>query len=120
MANFKRKWRPSKTAVKEYAQKMDEIGSFCAENGIEQSRAGDSYYFTVNGQKYRVSNHSVEASNKGAYNEIYGKTRELYHEGGRREDTIYIHAGKTRIMEIYNDLVNGYKLDGHGNRIKEV
>ena len=27
-----------------------------------------------------------------------------------------IHAGKARIMEIYNDLAAGYELDGRGNR----
>lgn len=30
--------------------------------------------------------------------------------------TVYIHAGKTRIIEIYNDLKAGYQLDGRGNR----
>ena len=37
-----------------------------------------------------------------------------YHEDGRRDDTIYIHASKTRIIEIYNNLKDGKKLDGRG------
>ena len=52
----KRKWTPSKTARREFAAKMDTITDFCQKNGIDQSR--DSYYFTIDGQAYRVSNHS--------------------------------------------------------------
>lgn len=44
------------------------------------------------------------------------KQRELYHQDGREDNTVYIHASKTRIIEIYNDIVAGYKLDGRGNR----
>lgn len=109
------KWKPSKTAIREFANTMNEISEFCDANNINQSRNGDSYYFTINDQKYRVSNHSIEASNKGAYSDL-GQTRELYHPDGREDDVIYIHAGKTRIREIYNDLKEGYKLDGRGNR----
>ena len=99
------------------AKEMQEIDEFCAANGIVQSRLSDSYYFEINGQKYRVSNHSVEASNSAAYDDFtYEKKREVYHKNGREEDTIYIHAGKTRIIEIYTDLKNGYELDGRGNR----
>lgn len=113
---YGRKWKPSKSAAREFAQTMDEISEFCKKNKIEQSFKGDSYYFSIDEQEYRVSNHSVEASNKGAYSEIYGQTRELYHPEGREDDVIYIHASKTRIREIYNDLKAGYKLDGRGNR----
>lgn len=45
--------------------------------------------------------------------------RDLYHETKRKDNTVYIHAGKTRIIEIYNDLKAGYKLDGKGYRIKK-
>lgn len=114
---YGRKWIPSKTAARQFAQEMDAIRSFCAENGISMSASGDSYYFTVNGQKYRVSNHSVEASNAHARNDLGEKLREVYHEGGRKDDTIYIHAGKTRIIEIYTALVAGKKLDGRGNEV---
>ena len=99
MGYFKH-WKPSKTAIKEYARKMDEINEFCQKNSISQSTSSDSYYFDINGQSYRVSNHSVEASK--------------YHHG-RKEDTIYIHASKTRIIEIYENLKAGKKLDGFGN-----
>lgn len=115
-----RRFKPSKTAAREFAKKMQEISEFCAEHGIQQSYNGDSYYFMINGQKYRVSNHSVEASNAAAYDELTGeRLRELYHDGGRKKDTVYIHASKTRIIEIYNDLAAGYELDGRGNR-KEI
>lgn len=111
------KWKPSKSAKIDFANKMKEVDAFCAEHGISASRSSDSYYFTVNGVNHRVSNHSVESSNSKAYDPMTGKQRrELYREGGREADVIYIHASKTRIIDIYNDLVAGYKLDGRGNR----
>lgn len=100
------KWQPSKTQRREFAQTMSEIEEFCRQNNISQSSAGDSYYFTINGQKYRVSNHTPEAS----YRNSGGK----WHENGREDDTIYITAGKTRIREIYNDLKAGKKLSARG------
>lgn len=47
------KWKPSKSAAREFAAKMQEIETFCRENGIDKSASGDSYYFEINGQKYR-------------------------------------------------------------------
>lgn len=110
------RYRPSASARREFAIKMKEIETFCAENGIDKSRSGDSYYFMIDGQKYRVSNHTVEASNAHAYNEFGEYVREKYHPDGREDDVVYIHAGKTRIMDIYNDLKKGFVLDGRGNR----
>lgn len=105
MARFyNNRWKPSKTSAREFAKKMDDIGDFVAENGISQSSRGDSYYFDIDGKKYRVSNHSVESS------------KDIYHPGGRDRDTTYIHASKTRIKDIYNDLKSGWTLDGKGNR----
>lgn len=103
---FYRKWKPSRSAMKEFAQQMNVIEQFCLENGISSSRTNDSYYFTINNQNYRVSNHSVETSNTNSNG--------AYHKEGRRDDTIYIHASKTRIIEIYNNLKDGKKLDGKG------
>lgn len=94
---------------------MVEINEFCVKNGIDQSRSSDSYYFTINGQEYRVSNHSVESSNRRAFNSLGEKVREEYHSGGRENDVIYIHASKTRIIEIYENLKAGKVLDGRGN-----
>ncbi len=113
---YGRKWRPSKTAARQFAQEMDEIQAFCDEHGIGYSGSMDSYYFDVGGQAYRVSNHSVESSNAHAYNWAGEKVRDVYHPEGREADTIYIHAGKTRIREIYSDICAGYDLDGRGNR----
>lgn len=114
---YGKSWRPSKAEKKEYADKMREIEDFCAKNGIRSSLSNDSYYFTVGGIKYRVSNHTVEASNRGAFDDTTGEQkRELYHQPGREADTVYIHASKKRIIEIYNDIMAGYKLNGRGNR----
>ena len=114
---YGRKWKPSKAAAQEYAAKMQEVEAFCEEHGIQRSLSGDSYYFELNGKKYRVSNHSVEASNDGAFDDRTGEqVRPLYHEGGREDGTVYIHASKTRIVEIYNDLQAGLELDGRGRR----
>ncbi|HAI93128.1 MAG TPA: hypothetical protein DCM21_11475 [Butyrivibrio sp.] len=116
---FGYRYKPSKTKIREYAEKMDRIDDFCSKNNISRSANSDSYYFEINGQKYRVSNHSVESSNRGAYEEgTHEQIRELYHPEGREKDTIYIHAGKTRIMEIYEKLKAGKELDGRGN-VKE-
>lgn len=115
-----RKWKPNKSAKREFAEKMQEVTEFCINNGIKASSSYDSFYFTINGQNYRVSNHSVEKSNSSAYDDFTGlQKRELYHPEGRVKNTVYIHASKTRIVQIYNDLKDGYILDGKGNR-KEV
>lgn len=109
------RWRPSKTAKREFAQLMSEIDDFCLENGIMQSSSSDSYYFSLDGVSYRVSNHTIEASNRAAFDPLTGvQLRNLYHGTKRDEDTVYIHASKTRIMQIYNDLKDGYILDGRG------
>lgn len=96
-----RYWKPSRAKAKAFAETMDEIADFCFANNIVQSSRGDSYYFSVNGQKYRVSNHSAESST-------------MYHPNGRDADTIYIHASKTRIREIYKAITDGLKIDGRG------
>ncbi len=114
--SFKYKWKPSKTAIREFKKKMNEIEEFCNNNGIDYSASKDSYYFMIDDKHYRVSNHSVENSNKRAFNQYGEQVRGLYHPFGRSEDITYIHASKTRIIEIYNDLKNGYELDGRGYR----
>ena len=110
------RWKPSKKAIREFKNKMNEIDEFCEKNNIGCSATKDSYYFTINGQDYRVSNHSIESSNKHAFNQYGEQVRGLYHPLERSDYITYIHASKTRIIEIYNDLKNGYELDGRGNR----
>lgn len=110
------RYRVSRTAKKEYAQKMAEIDRFLEEHGIDRSLSGDSYYFTLHGHRYRVSNHSIEASNARSVSFDGRRLREKYHPDGRDPDTVYIHAGKTRIIQIYSDLEKGYVLDGRGYR----
>lgn len=108
---FNGKWRPSKSKAKQFAIEMDKVTEFCKENN-------DSYYFTLNGKNYRVSNHTIEKSNASAFDTDTGfQKRELYHDTKRDDNTVYIHAGKTRIVEIYNDLKAGYELDGKGYRV---
>jgi uncharacterized coiled-coil DUF342 family protein len=112
---FNYKFKPSKTAKREFAQKMNEIDEFCKENLISNSKTNDSYYFSINGQKYRVSNHAVESRNK--YDEITGElknARGYELDSTRDDDTVYIHASKTRIIEIYNNLKSGKRLNGRG------
>ncbi len=97
------KWKPSKTAKKEFAEKMDEIDEFCEKNKINQSSSSDSYYFALNGVLYRISNHSIKSS--------------PYHSEAERAYTFCIHASKTRIIEIYNAIKQGKKIDHRGNAI---
>ena len=111
------RWKPSKSAAREFAAKMNEIEKFCEENGIDSSLMQDSYYFTSNGQKYRVSNHTVAASNRGAYNVDGEQVRGLYHPNGEEDDTIYITASKTRLIEIYTAPKAGKKLNRRGKVI---
>lgn len=102
---YYRKWKPSKKAIKEFKQKMDEIHSFCKENEISYSSTSDSYYFSLNGIDYRVSNHSVESSK--------------YHGDGKeyRKYTFCIHASKTRLIEIYNKIKEGKNINHRGEVI---
>lgn len=111
-------WKPNKAAAAEFKETMAEVDKFVRENNIGHSLSMDSFYFNINGQEYRVSNHSIEASNKGAYDSDGNKKRDLYHKATREKDVKYIHASKTRIIDIYKDLKAGYELDGRGNRKK--
>ena len=113
---YGRKWRPSKSAAREFAEKMNAITDFCIKNHIVQSKNGDSYYFCIGETAYRVSNHTTGASNAAAFNEFGEQLRELYHTANDPE-TVQILAGKTRIMEIYADLQAGHSLDSRGRRI---
>lgn len=106
-------YKPSKTKRTQFAKEMKEIEDFCTKNNIIASKNNDSYYFTLSGTSYRVSNKAAFDIDTGMYK------RDLYHETERKDDTVYIHVGKTRIMDIYNDLKAGYKLNGKGYRIKE-
>ena len=115
------KWKPSRAKAREYVEKLDEVQAFCDEHAIRYSGTMDSYYFSINGQQYRVSNHTVAASNSKAYrlDEMTGemvKVREKYHNP--EDDVICITAGKTRLIEVYNNILTGKKLDKRG-KIKD-
>ena len=111
------KWKPSKARAIQFAQKMNDIETFCQENGITKFRNGDSYYFILYGKRYRVSNHTVKSSNSRASNQFGQQIRDKYHIIEHELDVIDIYAGKTRIIEIYSDLKRGIALDKRGNRI---
>lgn len=112
-----KKWKPSKSKAREFAQQMNEIDEFCAKNGIQQSATSDSYYFSINGINYRVSNHTIEQSNKRAYNANGEQVRQKYHNDERDAGTVYITASKTRIKDIFTALKAGKKLDKRGCEI---
>ena len=101
------KWKPSKVDKIEFVKKMQEIEEFCYCNKIQKSNTSDSYYFVLNNIEYRISNHSVESSNL--------KSGGRWHQKGREQGVVYIHASKTRLIEIYNNLEKGIQLDGRGN-----
>lgn len=102
----------------ECSNKLCKIESFCTEHEIRQSRAGDSYYFKIDGQNYRVSNHTIEASDRGAFDEFTGeKLRDSYHN--LNEKIIQVFASKTRIVNIYTDLMNEKNLATEGTLLKE-
>lgn len=56
-------------------------------------------------------------SNRGAYNVEGEQVRGLYHPNGEEDDTIYITASKTRLIEIYTALKAGKKLNRRGKVI---
>lgn len=116
---YYRKWKPSKTKVNEFKEKMNEIDNFCDEHNIQRSQNSDSYYFTINDIAYRVSNHAVESRNK--YDDLGNlkNARGYRLDDHREKDTVYIHASKTRIIEIYKNLEKGLILDGRGKIIKK-
>lgn len=113
------KWKPSKKQARKFAIKMQEIDAYCLENNIHQSKSSDSYYFTINGEEYRVSNHTVAQSNRKAYNCFGEKVRERYHKDGEFDREHEITASKTRIIEIHQALLAGKKLDKRGNVIEK-
>lgn len=111
-------FRMSKKAKAEYAQKMKDVETFVKENNIKQAQNGKSFYFELNGKKYRVSNHTVEASNAGAFNSEGQQVRELYHPDGR-DGEVQIFASPTRLIEIYNAIKDGKQVDGRGRIVDQ-
>ncbi len=85
------KWKPSKAKIAEFKKQMTAIEEYCKENNIQSSLSNDSYYFRHNGKKYRISNHKA-------------------HEGNSDID-FYIHASKTRLIEIHKAIINGESVE---------
>lgn len=109
------RYKPSRANAREFAQTMDKINDFCAIHGIAHSLSSDSYYFSHAGNRYRVSNHTLQASDRGMRNATGEKIRDSYHAAD--ENLICITAGKIRLIQIYTDIIAGYKLDKRGGRI---
>jgi len=93
---------------------MNDVRSFCKANGIRMSGTG-SYYFELYGQRYRVSDHSIEDSNRGAYDKKGYQRRRLYHPNGREENITYITSND--IEYVYLNLRNGNRVSSNG-RVK--
>lgn len=111
---YSRPFRLSKKRIREYIEQMNHIKEFCEINGIARTSDSDGYYFVVNGQPYRVGN-SLYAKEAFVYDPVSGK-----HIETDDTNTIYFYASKTRIIDIYNDIIAGYELDGHGRRKGQV
>ena len=111
------KWKPNRAEAQEYKEQIEKINKFVEEKGITKSLNGSSYYFQLNGQFYRVSNHTIEASNKGAEDEFGNILRAKYHQDGGDPNVTYITASKMRIIEIYTNLEKGLKLNKRGQVI---
>jgi len=105
----------SKTKRVEFAKQMQEIEQFCIDNNISKSKNSDSYYFEIEGKLYRVSNHTVSKSNSGCYDWQGVQVRESYHQHNNYD--VEITAGKTRLIEIYNAVKAGKKLDKRGKEL---
>ena len=127
-------WKPSEADKAAFKAAMAELETYVKENHIDSSAAQDSFYFDIEGRKFRVSNHSVEKSNRSRCmscplkDELTGcrganmnnfKCTRMYHLGGREDGVTYIHASKTRLVEIHKALLAGQKLDGRGNAVKD-
>ena len=114
---YKRHFKPNKKQASEFAETMAKIEDYCIKHNIKRSMSSDSYYFTINGVSYRVSNHTIEASNRKAFNELGEQIREKYHNDNRDPEKVYITASKTRLIEIHMALLQGKKLDKRGREI---
>lgn len=104
----------SNTKKRELAIQYDDLNEFLARNKeIQASSSLDSFYFEIDSKKIRVSNHTVSASNRGAYDEFYNQKREEYHSTNQYD--IQITASKFKLPEIYKNLKAGKTLDRRGN-----
>ena len=106
------KWKPSKAAAREYAEKKESLNSFLAKNQqIRSSLSQNSFYFEVNGKSVRISNHTVKASDRGCFDEFGNELRNSYHA---EKYDIEITASPLRLEQIYNDLLAGHELNKRG------
>ena len=87
-----------------------ELTEFCERNGIRRSKYGDSFYFTLQGKRYRISNHSTEISNSWSRNLNGKQIRRPYHS--RRDNTVSIIAPRSRVKAIYEELSRTNKCSG--------
>jgi len=112
---MKKRYTPNKAQKERFIEEIKRVEQFLDEHPeIGHSILLDSYYFNINGKNVRVSNHTIDASDRGMYDRNGDKVRDSYHSNCNYD--ICITASKLRLPEIYNDLMNGYELTKRGVR----
>jgi len=107
------------------AKEERSLNRFCLANGIKRSKKGVSFYFEIDGKKYRVSDHTIEESKQGQLLKAQMGTvltgRDIvpnyYHNEEKDEGVIQIDAPKNRLIQIYKDIQSGYQVDREGKRV---
>ena len=81
------------------------LDDFCRQNGIRQSKSGNSFYFRLNGKSYRVSDHTEQYSNVCSRDLKGRKIRKCYHGKTSRTNTIL--AQRSEVKRIYEEIKYG-------------
>lgn len=77
----------------------EKLTAFCKENGIKRSKRGNSFYFTIEGKNYRVSDHSADFSNRCRFASNGKKIRGKYHSDFSNE--IWVFGTPKDLERIY-------------------
>lgn len=93
-----------------------EIKKFCIENNIEYSTPLFSFYFEMGGENYMVSEQRINTNIKKQFDENGKPTVMFWHSLSHILNSTKIIARKGRLIDIYQDLKNGYELDMNGER----
>lgn len=89
--------------MKNYVEYTKRIVLFCKLNGITYSTSLDSFYFSLNGKDYRISNHSLEDSIKFSHGRYHTNKEQ-------NKNLICIQADKSQLFKIYNKLKEGKEI----------
>lgn len=96
-----------------------EIIKFCLENNVEYSTPLFSFYFEIDGKKYLVSEKRVSTNLTQQFDERGNPTVAFWHSLSNILNSTKIIARKGRLIDIYQDLKNGYELDMNGERLQK-